>query len=158
MIGVMDHPAREPQYLALKRGKNLELIGFCCRVLEHRRFAFCPDQRLSLATLVFLSGASRTVLQAGGKSESMTGLGGFAGGSGFAICGRSTLSENQWLSSLALQPSSPGTGGCARQFGESAGQRSRTWIWSWWPNQGRTLAIQAPSRVLSSTRHNSFLI
>src|SRR5262249_13281001 len=117
-----------------------------------------PDQCLSLAKLVFLFGASRTVLQAGGRSESMTGFGGFAGGAGLVICGRSTLSENQWLSSLALQPSSPDTGGCVRQFGESAGQRNRTWMWSWCPNQGRTLAIQRPSRALSSTRHNSFLI
>ena len=51
-------------------------------------------------------------------------------------------------SSLALQPSPPGTGGWARQLGESAGHFSRTWIWSWWQYQGRTFAIQ-PSCALS---------
>jgi hypothetical protein len=40
---------------------------------------------LSLAKLVFLAGASRTALQAGGRSASIIGFGGFAGGGGLEI-------------------------------------------------------------------------
>ena len=57
-------------------------IPTCCR--SH-------DYLLSVARLVFLSGASSTVLQAGGNSASIVCL---TGGLGL-ICGCSTLSENQ---------------------------------------------------------------
>src|SRR6185437_8885742 len=112
--------------------------------------------RLDQRTTAFgLAGASITLLQAGGRSASVSGLGGtFGGGPGL---GCRTESLNQKASSLAAQPSPPGTGGCLRQFGESAGHFSRTWMWSSWPYQGRTLAIQEKC-CLPSMRHNSFLI
>src|SRR4029077_14870304 len=43
------------------------------------------------------------------------------------------------------------------QFGESAGHFRRTWIWSAWPYQGRTLDIQDLSSLLS-TRQSSLFI
>src|SRR5476649_1178464 len=79
----------------------------------------------ALPLSVGLAGASSTFLQAGGRSASVIGLAGGPGGFGL---GCRTLSENQYSSDLALQPSSPGTGGCLRQFGESAGHFSRTWM------------------------------
>src|SRR5665213_1879620 len=116
------------------------------------RSARLIDQR---CTAFGLAGASSTFLQAGGRSASVIGLGGtFGGGPGF---GWRTESLNQKARSLAAQPSPTGTGSCLRQFGESGGHFSRTWMWSAWPYQGRTLDIQ-PSCFLSSTRHSSFLI
>src|SRR5262249_50019114 len=130
MIGVVDHPAREPQNLALERSKDSQRVGRwvgVCGALGHRHRCNAPNfQRLSFAKLVFLAGASRTVLQAGGRSASIIGFGGFFGGAGFSICGRNFLSESQLSSSLSVQPSSPFTGPCARQLGEPAGHRRRT--------------------------------
>src|SRR5215470_16185113 len=123
MIGVVDHPAREPQDLALERGEHLERIWTCRAWFCRRHWAPCRDQCLSLARLVLLAGASSTVLQAGGRAESIIGFGGLLGS---AIFGCNTLSVNQRSSSLALQPSSPGTGPCALQFGESLGHFRRT--------------------------------
>src|SRR6476659_627317 len=123
MIGVVDHPAREPQDLALKRRKHLERIRTCRAGFFRRHWAPCPDQCLSLARLVLLAGASSTVLQAGGRAASIIG---FAGLPGAAIVGCSTLSVSQRSSSLELQPSSPATGLCALQFGESPGHFRRT--------------------------------
>ena len=102
MIGVVDHPARKPKHLALECGKHLQLFGIvrACnsRGLGHRRSELSwlryaeRIQRLSLAMLVVLSGASSTVLQASGKSASMTGL---AGLDGLDFTTLITLSENQ---------------------------------------------------------------
>src|SRR6516164_11272685 len=115
MIGVVDHPAREPQDLALKRGKHLERIGSCRTYFFCRRhWAPRPGQCLSFARFVLLAGDSRTALQAGGSAESIIG---FAGLPGSPIDGRRTLSVNQRSSSLEPQPSSPGTAACALQFG-----------------------------------------
>src|SRR5262245_39306641 len=110
--------------------------------LGHRHSVTPRDfQRLSFAKLVFLAGASRTVLQTEGKSASIMGFGGFDGLEG--VCGCSTLSENQKSRSLAPQPSSPRTGAWAWQFGELDGHFRRTWIWSWCLYQGRTFASHA---------------
>src|ERR1035438_1552904 len=101
------------------------------------RSANLIDQR---CTAFELAGASSTFLQAGGRSASVIGLGGtFGGGRGF---GFRTESLNQKARSFSAQPSPTGAGSCLRQFGESGGHFSRTWMWSAWPYQGRTLDIQ----------------
>src|SRR6185437_5225015 len=111
----------------------------------------CPSDTPAL--MVF-AGASSTFLQAGGRSASIKGFGGLPP---VFFFGCSTLSENQKARSFSPHPALSGTDGCLRQFGESAGHFSRTWIWSWWPYQGRTLSIQ--SGCLSPwIRQISFLI
>src|SRR5262249_37588097 len=110
-----------------------------------------PD-RSSIAALVGLAGALSTAVQASGKSLSFNPR---DEPPNSGIFKRGIESANQWSSDLS-HPSPPGTAGCARQSGESAGHFRRTWMWSAWPYQGRTLDIHALS-FWSSTRQSSFL-
>ena len=124
MVGVVDGPARQPQHLALERAEDVEVVALVRAIgaLEHRRKRLRDGYlRFSVAMLVFLSAASSTPLQAGGKSASMVCR---PGGPGFL--GGMTLSENQKSSSLGRHPSLPDTGSCALHCGESAGHLSRT--------------------------------
>ena len=78
------------------RRKNLQIIGLCWRALGHRRLAFAS----TISACRWPGWTSGPALrgrfwQAGGRSASITGFGGFDGGAGLAICGRRTLSENQ---------------------------------------------------------------
>src|SRR6185295_15617453 len=124
VIGVVNHPARKPEHLALESGKHFHVVApvLATGALGHRNRSLRDGYlRLSLAMLVFLSGASSTPLQAGGRSASMVCR---PGGPGFL--GGMTLSENQKSSSLGPHPSLPVTGSCGLHCGESAGHRSRT--------------------------------
>src|SRR6516164_3981748 len=97
------------------------------------------SERSSIAALAGLAGALSTAAQAGGKSLSFRPR---AEPPNSGIFKRRIQSTNQWSSDLS-HASPPGTGGCARQSGESAGHLRSTWMWSAWPYQGRTLDIQA---------------
>ena len=79
-----------------------------------------------VAALAGFAGALSTAMQAGGRSLS------FKPADEPPNSGIFTLrieAVNQWSSDLS-HPSPPGTGGCARQSGESAGHFRRTWMWS----------------------------
>src|SRR5690349_2975645 len=101
-----------------------------------RMTSYLGPERSSAAAR--LGGAFNTAVQAGGKSLSFR-LADDPPNSEIFI--RRIESANQWSRDLS-HPSPPGTGGCARQFGESAGHFRRRWIWSSWPYHGRTLDIQ----------------
>src|SRR6185312_704204 len=93
MVGVVDHPACKPEHLALQRSEHVQVVAFVRAIgaLGHRRKGLRDGYlRFSLAMLVFLSAASSTPLQAGGRSASTVCR---PGGPGFL--GGMTLSENQ---------------------------------------------------------------
>jgi hypothetical protein len=115
--------------------------------------AYLGFDRCSIAALAGLAGALSTAVHAAGKSLSFRPAD-EPPNSGIFI--RRIESANQWSSDLS-HSSPPGTAGCARQFGESAGHFRRTWMWSSWPYQGRTLDIHNLSFWLS-TRQSSFFI
>src|SRR4029077_985109 len=74
MVGVMDHPARKPEHLALESGKRVQVVALVRAIgaLEHRRKRLRDGYlRFSVAMLVFLSAASSTPLQAGGRAATI---------------------------------------------------------------------------------------
>ena len=83
VIGVVDHPARQPEHLLLQRAQAFQ-VGALARATVlldiGNRSLRDGYLRLSLAMLVFLSGASSTPLQAEGRSAS---IGLSPGGPGF---------------------------------------------------------------------------
>src|SRR5215472_8549604 len=80
------------------------------------------SDRSSIAALAGLAGALTTAAQAGGKSLSLRPR---DEPPNSGIFKRRIQSANQWSSDLS-HPSPPGTGGCARQSGESVGHLRRT--------------------------------
>ena len=79
-------------------------------------------------------------LHCGGRSASRSG--GFGGGFGAFGSGGSSASVTHQTASA--QPSPGGIGSGSTQPGPG-GQFSRTWKWSWWFHQGRTLRSQPAS-------------
>ena len=81
--------------------------------------------RFSAGELGSGAGASSTVLQAGGRSASVSAFGGLAGVVGF---GCSTLSENQFRGALGAARRRPAPAAGRGNSARSAGHFSRTWM------------------------------
>ena len=92
------------------------------RTLAQPEFYFRRSDRSSVAALAGLAGALSTAMQAGGKSFSFSPR---DEPPNSGIFKRRIQSVNQWSSDLS-HPSPPGTAGCVRQSGESAGHFRRT--------------------------------